>query len=327
MSSFYLLDQFATVKPGEPYRLFPYGKIVKGGKEIYFTPDLARKFKLPHFKPPIKRGSHKEETPAGGYIVGLEVREDGLYAIPEWNEPGEKAINDGDYRYHSPEVVWDDGAVFEDPKTGAAINGPLIVGDALLHMPHLGEDAALYTVSKMEEKEKMTDEIVNIPKPFWEELMAKMPWNASHGEEENLADPKVAEEFEAIKQERDRFEAELERLAEESKIKEAVSKYAAEIKDLKVNQDGLAELLANLMPDDADKIVQVFKALSEQIKESELLDEKGTSGDGDTEDPVEMLNAAVNAKVNELNLTYGAALAAVRIEQPELVSAVYGRGK
>ena len=82
---FFVNDKFVAVSPGEPYRLFPFGPIFKGGQRRDITPEFASKFKLPHFKPPIKLGSHDETTPAGGHIVGLEVRADGLYALTEMN--------------------------------------------------------------------------------------------------------------------------------------------------------------------------------------------------------------------------------------------------
>ena len=79
-----LPDNYVNVSAGEAIRLFPYGKFFKGGKERNFTKELAAKFKIPHFKPPIKLGSHEDNEKGGGVIVGLEVREDGLHALPEF---------------------------------------------------------------------------------------------------------------------------------------------------------------------------------------------------------------------------------------------------
>lgn len=143
MKTTFVIDRLLATSPGEPYRLLPFGEIHKAGVTINFTREYAAKFRLPHFKPPILLGSHTETTPAGGHIVGLEVRKDGLYAVPEFNEKGLQALRDGAYRYHSPEVLWE-GRGFEDPGTGATIEGPIIVGDALLHAPHMGEATALY---------------------------------------------------------------------------------------------------------------------------------------------------------------------------------------
>ena len=69
-NSMYLIDEYVNVTAGEPYRLFPFGKIIKGGKTREITRELAAKFKLPHFKPPIKRGSHNDDAPAGDGLNG-----------------------------------------------------------------------------------------------------------------------------------------------------------------------------------------------------------------------------------------------------------------
>lgn len=321
LDSIYLIDEYVSVMPGDPFRLFPFGRIVKDGNEIDFTPEFASKFKLPHFKPPIKRGSHNDDTPAGGFIVGLEVREDGLYAIPEFNEKGIQAVNDGDYRYHSPEVVWGDGPVFENPETGEYIHGPLIVGDALLHMPHLGESAALYTVEPIREV-NMTEKVetVEVPKKWYDGVFAMFQAKEPEPIEEPKQEPVIeADKFEALQVERDNFEAEINRMKAEVEKTERIEKYTAAVKETKANEE-FAEILAGLEDETADRIVQEFKALSEQIKEADLLSEKGTSGDGLPEDPREALNAAIKAKMEEAKVDYNAAFRMVREESPELVT-------
>ena len=60
----YAITELVTVRPGEPFRLLPFGRLVKGGRSWDITPEFARRFQLPHFKPPIKMGSHSDETPA-----------------------------------------------------------------------------------------------------------------------------------------------------------------------------------------------------------------------------------------------------------------------
>jgi hypothetical protein len=141
--SMFVIDDFVATQAGEPYRLLKFGIIKKGGRIHVFTPEVASQFKLPPFKPAIKLGSHEETTPSGGSIVKLEVRSDGLYAYPEFTAKGHQAIAEGNFRYHSPEIVWEDGAMETNDR--GWISGPLVIGDALLHTPHLGEAAALYS--------------------------------------------------------------------------------------------------------------------------------------------------------------------------------------
>jgi len=151
------VDDYVTLKGGKPFRLLPFGTIYKNGIKRVITPEIAKTFKIPHFKPAIKLGAHEETTPAGGSVIGLEVLENvikpGLYAIPEYTDKGQKAVDEGDYRYQSPEVMWEGG--YEDPRTGEITAGPMIVGVALLHNPHLGEEAALFQseVTTMTENE------------------------------------------------------------------------------------------------------------------------------------------------------------------------------
>src|SRR3990167_6339981 len=122
-----LVDNYVNVPLGDAIRFLPFGTLVKNGKRREITPEYAARFRLPHFEPPMKLGSHKEETPAGGHIVGLEVRADGLYGLTTNTDKGAQAIAEGDYRYNSPEIIWEDCAL-ENPNDGSMLAGPLIVG-------------------------------------------------------------------------------------------------------------------------------------------------------------------------------------------------------
>lgn len=316
-NSMYLIDEYISVAPGEPYRLFPFGKIYKDGKVREVTPELAAKFKLPHFKPPIKRGSHAESAPAGGHIKALEVRSDGLWAIPEYNENGMSDVQSGAYRYHSPEVIWSDGDVFEDPQTGEFIQGPLIVGDALLHMPHLGEAAALYSVEpNTEGNENMSDQLetVAVPKSFWDSFVAFFKPEPKPETEPVQAEEFDADQFAAVARERDEYKAEIDRMKSEAERAARVESFAAELKETKVNGE-FAEILAGMDGEVAARFVQEFKALSAQINESALLDERGAEGDGQEV----TLDAAIKAKMADKKVDYATAFNLVRAESPELV--------
>jgi len=72
-SKMYLLDDFLTVRKGEPYRLFPLGRIVKGGTVREITKELAGKFRLPHFRPAIKLGSSTDRTSITGIKGNADV--------------------------------------------------------------------------------------------------------------------------------------------------------------------------------------------------------------------------------------------------------------
>lgn len=316
MKTNYLVEEFVNVRLGESYRLFKFGRIYKNGKVRNITPEYAAKFKLPHFKPPVKLGSHEDPTPAGGHIVGLEVRSDGLYAMPEWNDKGVQAISDGAFRYHSPEVLFD-GAL-EDPETGGMINAPILVGDALLHTPHLGEAAALYEIEVIN-KEIDMEENMTIPKSFWDKFIA--PLFTREPEVKEVVKTVEPEDYAATKQERDELKMKIE--AQEAEVKRAarVEKFTSELKQTKADI-ALAELLSDLPDEKAELVMSQFKALSAQIDDSKLLGEKGTEGGEADQDPKAAFNALVLAVMKEKNIAnYNAAFEVVKAEQPDLFKA------
>lgn len=317
METTYLLDNYVATKAGEPYRLFAFGRIVKNGKVREITPEYAAQFKLPHFKPAIKLGSHEETTPAGGHIIGLEVRADGLYAVPEWNEKGDSSMRDGAYRYHSPEVLWDGGAI-EDPKTGAMISGPLVLGDALLHAPHLGEDAKFYTVEIQGDK-TMEENTVNVPVSLWEKFVAPLL---------TKQEPKVVEvipeDYTITKQERDEYKSKLDAQVAESERKSRVEKFTAELTETKADPS-LAELLADLPEEKSEAVLKQFKALSAQIDESKITAEVGKEGGEAPADPKAAFNAAVLAIVNEKKINYNAAFEQVKVAQADLFKEAFAK--
>ena len=327
MTTDFIIDEYVSIRAGEPYRLLPFGVLVKNGKRRTVTPELAHKFKLPHFKPPIKLGSHREETPSGGSIMALEVRDDGLYAIPEYTDKGARSVDDGDYRYHSPEVIWDEDAGFEDPVTGELINGPLIVGDALLHTPHLGEQTAFYAAEVTQEGDQpMTEDknTVEVPRSWFEAVVDWFKGQPIKAEPEPLdAAPGIdADEFAAVKAERDELAAKIEAQQAEAEHKARVDEFGAALKETKADPE-LAEVMAGLDATVAERIMQQFKALSAQVNEAALLDEKGTAGDGAAVDPMGALQARISEVIEERELNYAAAVKAVAAEHPELYEAAY----
>jgi phage I-like protein len=320
MDTTYLIDDYVTTKAGEGYRLFPFGKIVKNGHVREITPELAAQFKLPHFQPAIKLGSHDETTPAGGHIKALEVRSDGLYAIPEWNEKGETAMRDGAYKYHSPEVIWSEGAL-ENPTDGSMINGPLIVGDSLLHMPHLGEAAKLYSVETITGDKPMSEENVSVPAKLWDAFTAFL---LKKNEPVEIVKEVIPEDYTATKQERDEFKSKLEAQERDANHKVLVEKYETELKDTKVDPS-LAELLADLPEEKAGLVMRQFKALSEQINDTSLIEEKGKDASGVTGDPKAEFNTVVLTIAKEKGIPYTAAFEVVKVSHADLFKSAFAK--
>jgi len=319
MANDYIIDNFVNVQAGNAYRLFPFGVIYKNGHRREITPENAHLFKLPHFKPPIKLGSHEDITPAGGQIAALEVRADGLYAIPELNEQGAESFERGNYRYHSPEVIWEDGAI-EDPTTGQLIFGPLIIGDALLHTPHLGEAAALYTYEPQTIGETMTEDKSIIP-PEWLEKFSALFSRAEKITEVN------AEQFSALKQERDDYAAKFAQLEAEKKAADTLAGIVTELKSDKFGSmyievgkaQEAAEYLARMDEETRGWAMRNFSALAAQAKSPDLFTEKGSNTPAPA-DPADMLKTAIDAYQIEHKVDFVAAYEAVKSTKPELFS-------
>lgn len=312
MSDF-VLDNFVATRPGEPYRLLPFGRLVRGGRAREITPELAAKFRLPHFRPPIKLGSHDDPTPAGGHITALEVRGDGLWAITEMNDKGTEAMLAGAYRYHSPEILWEGG--LEDVTTGAIIPAPLILGDALLHSPALGEAAALYQAEEVSDM-TMETETVAMPKTLIERLTAwfeRSNQPAPEPEPEQPAPVVDVERLTALEAERDEYKARLERLEVEAQHTARVEQFRAALVETKAETN--AEMLAGMTDEQAAWVVQQFRALSAQISESALTGEVGR----DEPPAPNSVNDRVQAYAAQHGINYLEAVQKMAATEPQLL--------
>lgn len=332
--TFYLIDEFVTVTPGKAFRLFPFGRLVKNGTVREITRQLAERFRLPHFKPPIKLGSHAETTAAGGHIVALEVRDDGLYAVPEYTEEGNEALAKGAYRYHSPEVVWD--GWLENPLTGEKIEGPMIVGDALLHTPHLGEATALYSIDVIEGDEIMTtnQDMVSISalERLKEWFTNSTPPSVAEQEPQHQ-EPQPTEnyqaQYEAKQAEAEQLAARINEYEAREQLQERVTHFAAEFKEVeavKENQE-LFSMLAGFPEETAERLTVIIKALAEQVRVSNLTADVGNAGRADGGDPVAEFDAAIKQVMKDEGVNYAQALEVVRVKQPDVFNAWYGGSK
>ena len=101
----------------------------------------------PRWNIPIYFG-HPTDTqpdpPKMGNVKRLFVRDDGLYAEPEYTPEGEKAIADGAYQYESPGVLWKlNGSAYTDEQGHEHDN--IIDHVALTNRPFFGQNVALFS--------------------------------------------------------------------------------------------------------------------------------------------------------------------------------------
>lgn len=322
--SIYFIDQFVTVRAGEPYRLFPFGAIHKNGKTIQLTPELAKQFKLPHFKPAIKLGSHNDDTPAGGHIIGLEVRADGVYAIPEWNENGTAAMSGGAYRYHSPEIIWEGELL--DSISGNVISAPIIMGDALLHNPALGEAAAFYHVEK--NGGNNMSEMTQVPTPLWERFMAWFDNRDQKPEPTPVPAPvqpeadKFAAELEVERAKVAEYAAKVEKMEAAAAAAERIAQFSAQFSESPAvaTDHELHTILARLPEADAATLVTKFKALSAQIDEFAATGDAGKA-EGETVIGEKLVSIAA-AYAAEHKVDFNTAVSKLAVERPELFEVI-----
>ena len=216
----------------------------------------------------------------------------------------------------------------EDPNTGKLIEGPLVVGDALLHTPHLGEATALYHINQVGEKPMQDETTVAVPVSFFDRLLGRVQDEPEKEPEPELTPVVEAEKYEAVTAERDELTAKVQTMEAEQRKAERIAHFVAELKEHEaVKEDAeIHELLAGLDEETSEALVTKFKALAAQIKESNLTELIGASGDPDNSNPDDLLNAAVEEKMKETGTDYPTAFGMVRTEQPELFT-VYKGGK
>lgn len=136
---------FATAR-GEPvteFLLIPFGEVVVerpiAGESFVFTPAHAEAAKLWFDRMGRKLAVDYEHQsfdacntrcdglrPAAGWIGGLEVRADGLWAVDvTWTPRASELLRSGEYRYFSPVIFWTD----EDQTTLAALGPVALTND------------------------------------------------------------------------------------------------------------------------------------------------------------------------------------------------------
>ena len=127
--------------PGEPvseFRLIPFGEITVerpvAGESFVFTrrhaesacrwfEQMGRKLAIDYEHQSFERFNTRPDglRPAAGWIGGLEVRDDGLWAVDvTWTPRAAELLRNGEYRYFSPVIFWTD-----EDHTDVAALGPV----------------------------------------------------------------------------------------------------------------------------------------------------------------------------------------------------------
>ncbi len=152
MSLIQWIDPFQYTS-GQPFRVFPIGTFKRGDRTIDLTPERLQEMKAnydaqrPRWKIPIYAG-HPTETnpdpPKFGNVASLELRSDGLYAVPEYTDDGQKLINSQAYQYISPGVLWGIGGSKYVDEQGVEYDNTLD-HISLTNRPFFGSKTAMFS--------------------------------------------------------------------------------------------------------------------------------------------------------------------------------------
>ncbi len=130
-------------KPVSEFLLIPFGEVVVerpvAGEDFVFTPGHAqsakqwfdqmnRKLAIDYEHQSFNKLNTRPDglRPAAGWIGGLEIRDDGLWAIDvTWTERAGQLLQSGEYRYFSPVIFWTD----EDHSDLAALGPVALTND------------------------------------------------------------------------------------------------------------------------------------------------------------------------------------------------------
>jgi hypothetical protein len=139
-----------STEGGEPVReflLIPFGEVgveqaASGGGFVFtrrhaesarnWFVRLGRKLAIDYEHQSLDRRNTRPDglRPAAGWIGGLEVREDGLWAVDvTWTPRARELLRSGEYRYFSPVIYWSD----EDFSDVVALGPVALTNDPAMH--------------------------------------------------------------------------------------------------------------------------------------------------------------------------------------------------
>jgi len=177
----------------------------------------------------------------------------------------------------------------------------------------------------------MTENTIEVPKTWFDkviEFFSVKPVEKPEPEIEPQPEqePKIeVEKFEAIQAERDEYRAQLDALKAEAEKNTRLDQFSAKLQEAKVDVEGGAEMLSSMTDEQAEWVMERFRALSAQVNESALFEEKGTTGEGLPENPADKMTYLIKQRAEEKGIDWHAAYMEVSRENPELFGAKGGK--
>jgi hypothetical protein len=177
---------------GEPVReflLIPFGQVqverASAGGDFTFTrrhaesaqcwlESIGRKLAIDYEHQSFDRFNTRADglRPAAGWIGGLEVRDDGLWAIDvTWTERAAELLRSGEYRYFSPVIFWTD----EEHSDLAALGPVALTNDpAMRAVPPLAASARGADESVLDDEDDSAEEPADDLSPALAEAEAEI---------------------------------------------------------------------------------------------------------------------------------------------------------
>jgi len=225
------------------------------------------------------------DTRAAGWVMEVELREDGLYGRwPEWTPWGEELVGSREYRYLSPVY-----SLTSEAKDGTP-QGAKLHSVSLTNIPYMdtGEVDAISSNARDDdspssdpddtdrpmERDELID-LLDLDEDATDEEIREALIDLKNGEDEPEADPSDTDESEPDPSDSDEPEDE-----EEQELEEVVNSLRSEIQELKEQrEEDRAEQLVNSAIDDgkiapAEKYVWLNSARSDFEGTKEKLDAK-----------------------------------------------------
>lgn len=161
-------------EPAREFLLIPFGEVTVerpiAGESFVFTPNhaasahrwferMGRKLAIDYEHQTFDRCNTRSDglRPAAGWIGGLEVRADGLWAVEvTWTARAGELLRSGEYRYYSPVIFWTD----EDHTDVAALGPVALTNDPAMHGVQplaAGGAATLHTHTDESSPDRHTD--------------------------------------------------------------------------------------------------------------------------------------------------------------------------
>lgn len=333
-------------KPVSEIQLFKMGKFVHWSGETFtvddsFINDMVSNFEAMHAESkdqkiiPIDYNhssleASAEDAKAAGWIVGLNVKDDGLYAEVEWTSKAAEYIKNQEYRYISPEF-----AIDVTDEYGDSIDGAVLYAAGLTNRPFLkGMSSVSLSVKKQSKKEekvqlKQVIKTLGLSEKATEEEISKeiekvIQLNQDVAEKLELSEGEsMVEKVQNLLSLNDQKEGELKKLSDK------VDKLSDEQKTLKATQ-AVEDLVSSgrLNPANREKFVKLFKRdkesfdiACEALPKGDRFKVHGQGHAEDDDNSGDDFETIIKAYAKEHKTDYPTAFREVQKEHPKLAKA------